>query len=295
MTLLKEPFAMYEDIIRAGIQLPKPKSFYCGLELPEKFALPDNILLFSHAWHPGVHQTYTTNRHRLEIPAVPLIYETGKNDQYEVTPGHVIFIRGCQDWRIRKNNPDLHSGYLRLIITFELKDDQQFYLPDKEVSRLTPEGEAYLVKLYQSFSDKTPAACAIALFQLLSSLSENQLDALPRSLSEAVRLAVRSINVVPFRNATLAEIAAEAKTSVSNLRWLFRREIGMSIGRFILEHRMKVARHHLTETNLSLGEIAELCGFQSVYSFSHFFSRNEGISPGRYRQAVRETSTAEKK
>ena len=67
MTLQKESFAMYTDIIRECAQLPQPVSFYCGLELPEKFALPDNILLFSHAWHPGRHETYTTNRHRLEI------------------------------------------------------------------------------------------------------------------------------------------------------------------------------------------------------------------------------------
>ena len=103
------------DVIRQCAQLPNPVSFYFGLELPENFVLPDNILMFSHSWHPGRSQDYTTNRHRLEIPAVPLVYEIGESEQYEVTPGHAIFIKGCQKWRIQKTDPDLLNGYLRLI------------------------------------------------------------------------------------------------------------------------------------------------------------------------------------
>ena len=282
-------FAMSLDVIRQCAQLPNPVSFYFGLELPENFVLPDNILMFSHSWHPGRSQDYTTNRHRLEIPAVPLVYEIGESEQYDVTPGHAIFIKGCQKWRIQKTDPDLLNGYLRLIITFELKDEQQFYLPDNEVCKLTEEGEKILEKLYSSFIEKSAASCSAALFQLLQSLSENQLQALPRSMSVAVRKAVYYINRIPCRDVTLAEIASFTHTSVSTLRRLFKRDIGMSIGVFCLEHKMKVARHSLIETTLSLEEIAGLCGFKSVYSFSHFFSRNEGVSPGRYRQVNKKT------
>ena len=107
-------------------------------------------------------------------------------------------------------------------------------------------------------------------------------------MSIPVKRAVRFINSTPCKNTTLAEIAVRTKTSVSNLRWRFRRETGISIGRFMLEHRMNVAFHHLTKTNLSLEQIAEICGFKDIHSFCHFFTRNAGISPGRYRKAHRD-------
>ena len=278
---------MYLDVIHACRQRPNPKDFYRGLELPENFALPDNILMFAHDWHPEDWRP-PTDRHKLIIPAVPLVYEIGDiEEQYKVNPGCAFFLRGCQKWRLRKNHSDLVHGYLRLIITFEAGEDQ-FYLPDKEIFPLTGNAEIYLEKLFSSFTGQHPVDCSVALFELLCEFSRHQLTELPKSMALAVRRAVRFINTTPCKNSTLAEIAVHAKTSVSNLRWHFRREIGMSIGRFMLEHRMKVAFHHLAKTTLSLEQIAEICGFKNIHSFSHFFTRNAGTSPGRYRREHRD-------
>lgn len=280
---------MYMDVIRSCVKLPVPQNFYSGLELPDDFALPDNILMFAHDWHPGLNRIKVSDRHKLIIPAVPLVYELeDSGDRSEVNPGYALFRRGCERWSLRKNHPDLLHGYMRLIITFEAESDQ-FYLPDKEICRLTDRAEMLLEKLYRAFVSRQSAVCSIALFELLCELSEHQLSALPKSMSLTVKQAVRYINVTPCRTDTLAEIAAKAKTSVSNLRWRFRREIGMSIGRFILEHRMKVARHHLIGTALPLAQIAEICGFKSEHSFCHFFTRNAGIPPGRYRRLKRDS------
>ena len=81
-------------------------------------------------------------------------------------------------------------------------------------------------------------------------------------------------------------MAAEAKTSVSNLRLLFKKELGIPPGRFAAEHRMKVARYNLAMTSMRVEELASLCGFRSVYAFSHFFKKHTGMSPLAWRKAA---------
>ena len=286
---MMEDFAeMFMDVIHSCKKLPGPKDFYRGLELPKNFAFPDNILMFAHDWHPEDWRP-PTDRHKLIIPAVPLVYEVwDTEEQYEIKPGCAFFLRGCQKWRLRKTHPDLQHGYLRMIITFEAEADQ-FYLPDKEIFQLTPRAETRLETLYNAFAGQHPVDCSIALFELLCELSSHQLTILPKSMSLPVKRAVRYINTTPCRTDTLKEIAACAKTSVSNLRWRFRRETGTSIGRFMLEHRLKVAFHYLAKTNVPMEELAEICGFKTVHSFYHFFTRNAGISPGRYRRENRDS------
>ena len=79
-------------------------------------------------------------------------------------------------------------------------------------------------------------------------------------------------------------MAAEAKTSISNLRLLFKKELGRSPGQFIAMHRLKVAQYNLAMTSQRVDEIARLCGFESVYAFSHFFKKHTGTSPLAWRK-----------
>ncbi|NQY32805.1 MAG: helix-turn-helix transcriptional regulator, partial [Coraliomargarita sp.] len=44
------------------------------------------------------------------------------------------------------------------------------------------------------------------------------------------------------------------------------------------------ARQLLAETNLSMQEIAEACGYTSYTYLGNVFKKETGISPGRYRK-----------
>ena len=72
-------------------------------------------------------------------------------------------------------------------------------------------------------------------------------------------------------DASLQDIARYSKTSVSNLRFKFKKEIGTSPGKFIANYRLKIAKYNLSTTEKRIDELADLCGFQSGYAFSHFF------------------------
>lgn len=49
------------------------------------------------------------------------------------------------------------------------------------------------------------------------------------------------------------------------------------------ERRVEKAKYFLNGTELSLHEIAELCGFSSEFHFSRVFKQLNGIPPGQYR------------
>ena len=122
------------------------------------------------------------------------------------------------------------------------------------------------------------------LFILLRELSRHQAAVPPVRYSPIVQAGLRYINNHTGQNTSLAAMAAEAKTSISNLRLLFKKELGRGPGQFIAMHRLKVAQYNLAMTSLRVDEIARLCGFESVYAFSHFFKKHTGTSPLAWRK-----------
>ncbi len=84
----------------------------------------------------------------------------------------------------------------------------------------------------------------------------------------------------------LAELAHAMGQSESHLRKRFREATGESLGRHLRELRFQRACSFLHTTALPIGEIAERCGFESVYAFSRAFKTARGISPRSYRQTL---------
>jgi AraC-like DNA-binding protein len=172
------------------------------------------------------------------------------------------------------------------MITFDLSRET-YYLPDDLLLDITPEAEKYLSSLLDAYLQKHNADLSIQLFFLLRELSQHRAEVQPVRYSPVVQSALRYINNHGGRNASLAAMAAEAKTSVSNLRLLFKKEMGCSPGQFAAMHRLKVAQYNLAMTSKRVKELAELCGFQSVYAFSLFFKKHTGQSPLAWRKSNR--------
>ncbi len=86
---------------------------------------------------------------------------------------------------------------------------------------------------------------------------------------------------------TLGELARSLQMSESYLRSLFRRHFGVSVGHYIRESRIAKACGLIHNSDLNFSQIAEECGFDSLYTFSRAFKRANGISPREYRQFVR--------
>ena len=74
-------------------KLELPENYYHGLYLPEKFALPDSILVFFSRW--GVSEEQYHGRYQLVIPFAPVIYCVEKF-RYELQPGMGLLLAPWQ-------------------------------------------------------------------------------------------------------------------------------------------------------------------------------------------------------
>lgn len=89
------------------------------------------------------------------------------------------------------------------------------------------------------------------------------------------------------RKLTLKEICHAAQTNTSSLNFKFRKELSTSIGGFMCAERMKKARFMLTNTTHPIAEIADRCGFDSIYYFSTAFKKYHHLSPRQFRALYR--------
>ena len=85
------------------------------------------------------------------------------------------------------------------------------------------------------------------------------------------------------RKITTEEIADSVNLSRSYLSELFRKKIGMPPHEYVTQYRLSVAKTMLSNTALSVTEIAEQTGFRDIFAFSRVFRRCVGISPVAYR------------
>lgn len=81
----------------------------------------------------------------------------------------------------------------------------------------------------------------------------------------------------------IEELAKKLSMSYSTFRKAFKKNIGISPNQYLLDLRLKKAKDLLTATTLSIKEIADQTGFDSIYYFSKHFKKKNGISPKLFR------------
>lgn len=82
---------------------------------------------------------------------------------------------------------------------------------------------------------------------------------------------------------TIEAIAQQFAINTTTLKEQFKEVYGTSLAFHIKEHRMELAAKLLTETNLSLSEIAKAVGYDSQSKFSAAFKEIYNTLPSKYR------------
>lgn len=85
---------------------------------------------------------------------------------------------------------------------------------------------------------------------------------------------------------SVKEMASALGISASHLRTRFRESCGVSIGRHVRRLRLEKARGLLRLSSRRVSEIAEMCGFSSIYTFSRAFHAAYGVPPLEYRKGA---------
>ena len=107
---------------------------------------------------------------------------------------------------------------------------------------------------------------------------------LKTSASKYVELAENYINENIENHIKIDDVSSHLGLSRGYLRNIFFDHKGISPQEYMMQKRMETAMSFLKGSDLSIGEIAEKCGYSDILQFSRIFKKRIGISPSEYRK-----------
>ena len=138
-------------------------------------------------------------------------------------------------------------------------------------------------QLYEAFSIKKNRIRAIGILYGI-------LDKLLADNSSKNNVLQPALDEIEYRfddlNLTNKHLAQRCGISEVYFRRLFREQTGTTPKQYVLNIRLQHAKRLLSETALSVGEIAERCGFSNPYHFSRTFREQTGTTPSNYRRQM---------
>lgn len=128
------------------------------------------------------------------------------------------------------------------------------------------------------------------LYEFFSILSQNININVPREEDGEnihIRRAAEYVRNNYFNAIHVTDIARYVCIDRTYLYELFRRYLDVSPQEYLTNYRLTRAAELLTNTELTLEEIALSCGYQNAYSFGKAFKAKRGIAPAKYRKKSR--------
>lgn len=87
------------------------------------------------------------------------------------------------------------------------------------------------------------------------------------------------------KDITLQDIADTFCLHKAHLARVFKEEMGMSLGAHVINVRIARAKQLLRSTELRVGEVQYMVGFNNPQNFYALFKKNTGVSPAEYRSS----------
>lgn len=103
--------------------------------------------------------------------------------------------------------------------------------------------------------------------------------------ADDIHRAHQLIEELACKGLTVEQLLERLAMSQKTLNKRFMAVYGHKPGAAIRKVRTERAREWLATTNLSIGRIAEMCGFSEPSNFNLFFKREVGCTPSEYRRA----------
>ncbi|XUL90509.1 AraC family transcriptional regulator [Streptomyces galilaeus] len=155
-----------------------------------------------------------------------------------------------------------------------------------------PELRAAVDLLARELDERRPGACLalpslldlLLIYMVRAWMSEAENGSWPSVLSDPVTTAaLRALHSDPAAPWTNDRLAAAAGVSRATLARRFTALVGRAPMAYLTWWRLTLAATRLRDTDASLATVAREAGYGSPYALSHAFSREFGVTPGRYR------------
>jgi AraC-like DNA-binding protein len=288
---LQSALAALTPLVR---RFPSPVSPLQGQRKPTP-PLPENIICFQRRSTVELNRPqYGRALHHRHVLLVPL---TGHgvvcvdDRDLRISPGDALVVLPFQFHHYRVGGPRRIQW---LFVTFEYPPGVALESMRHQVFPLTHDHVQLLgdfLRAYQQDQQIGTAALMLALLLVLVSPPSLNSDAV-RPPDVTTALLARVNHAFQRHKPTLpsvAELARELGISASHLRTRFRATCNVSIGKHLRTLRLERARGMLEISHTRIGDIAEECGFSSLFSFSHAFRKAYGMSPTDARRAAQTT------
>ena len=142
----------------------------------------------------------------------------------------------------------------------------------KELSDMPTDAVYFQAKLYAS------------VLELVALLYQGTSEKMP-SKFDNIQAAVEYINLHITEDIVIDRICDASYMSKYYLCRLFKKKIGLTIMEYVLKTRITMAKELLSNSELSVTEVSENCGFSSISYFSRVFKSETGMTPMQYKRS----------
>ncbi len=286
--------ALSGEVVKSARRIQPPDNYYTGIQT-ELNGIPNNVIVFCRC-HVSelVGEGHVHHRYVLIIPLETAGTVVVDSKAHYLSPGHAIVLFPYQFHYYA----DLGDNQLTwLFITFELNDgepirelkDSPRKIPDQcwyDLARLTTQYHT-IQRNGQVITNDIHLRAAILVHGLVGSHRLRSRTDTPSGTASGKTDLLAAVGQYVFSRInqpiSVTELARHLNMSPSNLRNHFRRRYKMGVAYYIRHTKMLQAMRMLRFTQMSITEIAEQCGYPSVYSFSRSFKQETGQSPRDYR------------
>ncbi|MCI3276097.1 AraC family transcriptional regulator [Streptomyces cylindrosporus] len=167
---------------------------------------------------------------------------------------------------------------------------QVVHLPNRVGAH--PELRSAVDLLAREVDERRPGACLalpslldlLLIYMVRAWMTESATGSWPAVLSDPVTTAaLRALHSDPAAPWTNDRLAAEAGVSRATLARRFTALVGRPPMAYLTWWRLTLAATRLRDTDAPLAAVAREAGYGTPYALSHAFSREFGVTPGRFR------------
>lgn len=240
-----------------------------------------------------VHPPGKTYGPRLQLELQLVLLHTGSmridvdGDIFVCPPGHVVFLKpGHRLFIAFAEHEDTWHRWISLIVR-DMGEDAKHEL--KQLPHMLPISEQMnrlvdlAVGIHRHNSlEHTPVLRTLGLAAIQLFIAES-LRGVPSTIHPAVSSVKSLIQERFHERLALADLAAGSGVTPGHLNKLFQRYEAATPMQYLWRFRLQRGLEQLRRSGLSVGEVAERCGFQSSHHFSRTIKSCTGLTPTEIR------------